>query len=469
MDTTIKDMDLKSKLISTFHENRELFYKNTPAEISALKDIAIKDFERLGFPHTKLEDWRFTNLANALSHDYSLSIKPEYQEIDIESIFLCEVPDMDTYNVVLLNGWFASKNASLSILSNGTIIGSLAKAMQTYPHLVKEHYGKYANTSKYGLDALNTAFSQDGIFIYVPDNVKVNKPVQIINVTNSEEKLFVQPRNLFIVGKNSELTIVNCDHSLNHNVKFINSLTEVFIGENATLNHYKMQNIDNNSALINSIYFHQSANSNLTTNSITLNGGLMRNNLNIALAGEHSNADLFGIYLIDSNQLVDNCTFVDHIVPNCTSNELYKGIMDDKSRGVFNGGVLVRKDAQKTQAFQSNRNILLSDDATINSKPHLEIYADDVKCSHGATVGQLDPEAMFYMRSRGISEDSARMLLMYAFANEVINKINIEVLRERIDEMVSKRLRGELSICDQCVLQCKDKAPSVFNIDMTKI
>ena len=316
---------------------------------------------------------------------------------------------------------------------------------------------------------MNTAFALDGIFIYVPDNVIVDKPIQLINILNKQENTLIQPRNLVVIGKNSKLKLVHCDDIFSHVPTLTNSLTEVFIDENGSIDHYKMQNNSNNSAMIATTYFHQEKNSSLTTNTITLNGGLIRNNLNIALNGEGCESNLYGIYLADKNQLVDNHTFVDHIKPNCTSNELFKGVVDNKSKAVFNGKILVRKNAQKTIAFQTNKNILLTDDATINTKPNLQIYADDVKCSHGATVGQLDADALFYMRARGISEESARMLLMYAFADEVVTKIAIDALREKICQLVNKRLKGELSICDQCVLHCGNNEPIAFNIDLSKI
>ena len=230
-----------------------------------------------------------------------------------------------------------------------------------------------------------------------------------------------------------------------------------------------MQNNDNRSAMINNISFHQLDNSKVSSNLVTLNGGFIRNNLSVAINGEHCETALNGLYLVDGEQLVDNHTFIDHIKPNSSSSELFKGIIDNNGKAVFNGSIIVRKDSQKTTAFQTNRNILLTDDATINTKPNLQIFADDVKCSHGATVGQLDAESMFYLRARGISEDNARMLLMNAFAEEVAAKISIEAIRERVCHLIDKRLKGELSICDQCVLHCKKNEPLVFNIDMGKV
>lgn len=463
----ITEVNLKDKIIRTYWENSEFLDKTIFQE--GIRDKAIRQFERLGFPHTKLEEWRFTNLSEYLKNDYTVMIENREMDVEIEKFFRCEVRDLDTYTAVLLNGWFVYKNSPITTLPDGTIIGSLSHALKEFPDIVRKHFAAYADTDNNCFDALNTAFALDGIFIYVPDNVIVDKPVQIINILNMQENVLVQPRNLVIAGKGSKLTLVHCDDIFSNVPTFTNSLTEISIDEGATVDHYKMQNNNNRSAMISTTYFHQERNSHVSTNTITLNGGLIRNNLNIAIHGEECESNLYGIYLVDKNQLVDNHTFVDHISPNCTSHELFKGVIDDKARAVFSGKILVRRDAQKTNAFQTNRNILLTDEATINTKPQLEIYADDVKCSHGATVGQLDPDAMFYMRSRGISEESARMLLMYAFADEVITKISIDALREKICSMVNKRLKGELSICDQCVLHCQNDVPIVFNIDLSKI
>ncbi len=292
----------------------------------------------------------------------------------------------------------------------------------------------------------------------------------MVNVVDHPNNLFLQTRNLVIVGKNSRLELVQCDDSHNHVAGFTNTVTEVFVGENASVDHYKMQNINDHSTVLHSAWFELGHSSGLNTHAISLNGGLIRNETFVALRGEGGDANIYGLYLMDKKQQTDNLVFVDHAAPNCTSSEMFKGILDDYAQAVFNGHILVRRDSQKTAAYQSNRNILLTDKAKVSSQPFLEIYADDVKCSHGATVGQLDAEAMFYMRSRGIGEENARMLLMYAFAAEVIGKIGIESLRERIDDLVKKRLRGELSICDQCVLHCKTPdQPVVFEIDMSKI
>jgi Fe-S cluster assembly protein SufD len=381
------------------------------------------------------------------------------------------VPHFETLLVSQLNGWYADRKNLLKVFPNGVVIGSLSAAFSKYPDLINAHYGKYADDASDSLTALNTAMSQDGIFIYVPDNVTVDQNIQMVNITDFKQNLFLNTRNLVILGENSHLRLVQCDDSINHDVTFINTVTEVKIGRNSTLDHYKLQNKDDHTTLINSMYFYQDEGSGLSTNAISLNGGLIRNLSHVTMSGSHSNAEVYGLYLMDRYQHVDNQVYINHAAPECESRELFKGVLDDHASGVFNGHIKVHRDAQKTNAFQTNKNILLTDKASIDTKPFLEIYADDVKCSHGATIGQLDAEALFYIRSRGISEANAKILLMYAFAADVINKISIPELRLRMDDMVKKRLRGELSQCEQCVLNCSthEHQKVEFAIDLSKI
>lgn len=280
----------------------------------------------------------------------------------------------------------------------------------------------------------------------------------------------INSRNLIILGKNSKVSFMHCDDSVNHHSSFINTITEIYVGENASIDLYKLQNINDETSLLNNTYFYQERNSRSKVNVMTLNGGKIRNEIHVDLNGEGAEADLNGIYLMDKKQHVDNQVFVRHSVPNCYSSELFKGVLDNESTGVFNGYIYVARDAQQTNAFQRNNNILMTSSAQIDTQPFLEIYADDVKCSHGATVGQLDEEAMFYLMQRGINRIDAKLLLMYAFTSEVTSKISIEPLRLSIEDMIKKRLRGELSICDKCVLHCSvpDK-PMEFEIDMSKV
>jgi len=463
--------DLKEYLKDVFvTKQQEISFNDTPL-VTAKRAKAFELFNKAGFPHAALERWRGTDLSRALNHDYQALPEPPSDNLDIEKIFKCDVPYFETLLVSQLNGWYTDRKNPIQVFPNGMVIGSLAAAFHKYPELIRSHYGQYADDSSESLTALNTAMAQDGVFIYVPDNVTVEQNVQMVNITDFKQNLFLNTRNLVILGENSHLRLVQCDDSINHDISFINTVTEVKIGRNSTLDHYKLQNKDDHTTMINSMYFHQDEGSSLSTNAISLNGGLIRNLSHITMSGSHSSAEVCGLYLMDRYQHIDNQVYINHVAPECESRELFKGVLDDHASGVFNGHIKVHRDAQKTNAFQTNKNILLSDKASIDTKPFLEIYADDVKCSHGATIGQLDAEALFYIRSRGISESNAKILLMYAFAAEVINKISIPELRLRMDDMVKKRLRGELSQCEQCVLNCSshEMQKVEFNIDMSKI
>ena len=461
---------LKERLEHLFVENKEQIMKHDHPSLGKAREEAIAEFSKAGFPHTKLEDWRNTDLSTTLDRDYATLFKPGHGDLSIDEIFKCNIHDLETDQFSLLNGWFIDTKKPLHVQENGVIAGSLSAAMEAYPEIFEAHYGKYADRNADAFQALNLAFAQDGFFIYIPDNVVVEKPMQMVSIINWDKELFIQTRNLVIMGKNSKMTMVHCDDSTNQEAMFKNSVTEVFIDEGANLEHYKLQNLNNQSSLINSIWFRQMKDSHLKSNAITLNGGLIRNYTHTVLDGEGAAADIYGVYLMDKTQHVDNQVFVDHAKPNCYSNELFKGILDEEASAAFNGHILVRKDAQQTNAFQNNKTILMSDKAKANAKPFLEIYADDVKCSHGATVGQLDPEAMFYLRQRGICEANARLLLLYAFAGEIVDKVSIEALKVRVDDMIRKRLKGELHICDTCALHCEGPNKDIlFEIDMTKV
>ncbi len=459
----------KERLVELFHQEKNLITGKATPLINRQREHALSRFLQRGFPSSRQEGWRFSDLKPLLDTEFALDFNNQSRHMDVGKIFTCEVYDLDTYSITLLNGWFVYKQAPLTKLPDGTIIGSLAKAMEVYPELVEQYFGKAVKTESYEMAALNTVFVQDGLFIYVPDGVKVEKPIQLINIVNSEHPVFLQPRHLIIAGKQSELTLVHCDHSLTHNVSFTNSVMETYAEEGAVVDHYKVQNKGRNAALITQSFFHQKKDSRINSHIITLNGGFTKNIIDVAIAEPNCKSSHYGLYLVDNNQHIDNQVYIDHQSPNCQSNQLYKGILDDTATAVFSGKVYVARHAQQTRAYQNNNNILLTDDAKVNTQPHLEIYADDVKCAHGATVGQLDPEAMFYMRSRGLCERSARQLMMIAFASEVIQQIAIEPLRDRLHHLVEKRLRGELSICDQCMLHCNSKEPTAFNIDLSKL
>ncbi|MFA8300013.1 MAG: Fe-S cluster assembly protein SufD [Hyphomicrobiales bacterium] len=470
METTDHKISLSQRLIDHFEKHSAELSENESERMIGLRKDAIDHFKQVQFPKGKEEKWRNTEISWIEKEDFRLPYLNSYKfKGDVQDLLRCEIHDFETTMLTIVNGWFVNEEP-LHVFDNGVIMGSVLEARKQFPELVEKYYGKVADYKLDGFTAINTALSRDGIFIYVPKNVVIEKPVQMVSLITEEANLFVQNRNLVVLEANSKLTLVQCDDSNNHDTSFANSLTEIFVEDNANLERYKLQNLNDNSVLINSSFIRQSRDSNLATTAVTYNGGIIRNNIVVNLEGENSFADVRGLYLMDKEQHVDNQVYINHAVPNCNSNELFKGILDDEASAVFNGYVYVAKDAQKTNAFQNNRNILLKPTAHIDTMPFLEIYADDVKCSHGATVGQLDTEAMFYLRQRGINFENARMLLMYAFAAEVIKDINIDALRERIDDMVKKRLRGELSICDKCVLHCGSPEQTLnIEIDPSKI
>lgn len=372
----------------------------------------------------------------------------------VEEYFHCKVKDIDTQMCIFLNGWYVHNNQPLTILKNGIIVGSLMEAQRQFPEKVLPYLNDKPTPKEDDYSALNRQRYNDGLFIYVPDNVTAEKPIQLISLTDSAEELIINNRNLIVMGKNAELSFVQCDDSIEFKKCFINNVTKIYLAEDSRFSYYKMENKNPESLLFNEVDVLQKGHSQFYSNAMTFNTGYLRNRINVFLTEPFATANLYGLYLVDRNQHVDNQIFVDHQVPDCESHQLYKGIIDDAARADFLGHVVVQPDAQRTVAGQTNRNITLTDDAHVTSRPFLEIYADDVKCNHGTTVGQLDDEAMFYLRTRGICERNARMLLMFAFANEIANYIKIDSLRERYIEMIRKRLNGELTICDQCVLHC---------------
>lgn len=444
--------DIKKEFIDLFNENS--LQNGIPDYYKNIKQEGIKNFELHGIPGKKNEDYKYLNIQDLFNTKYQKSFKKKNGNIDLEEIFKCDVPDLDTKVLLLLNGFYYDKEEELTITEDGVIMGSLLAASKKYPEIVSKHIGKYAKLDKNGLIGLNSAFATDGIFVYVPKNTVLKKPIQVVNLLLDEIDIMTQHRSLIVVEENAQASVVICDHTLSPNRYLTNSVLEVFVNKNGILDLSRLQNEHNGSVQLTHTFVHQEKDSKTNTNIFSLHGGIIRNNVYVTMNDEGCESNTYGLYLSDRTQHIDNFVFVDHAKPNCLSNQLFKGVLDDMATGAFNGKILVQKDAQHTQAFQANNNIILTDDADINTKPQLEIYADDVKCSHGATVGQLDTEALFYMQSRGIGEKEARMLLMNAFVGEVIDHIAIEALKERIQAMVEKRLNGELSRCNNCVMHC---------------
>ncbi|MFL9845873.1 Fe-S cluster assembly protein SufD [Flavobacterium rhizosphaerae] len=430
-------MDLKEKLLSSFMAFEERVDVN--AELHDIRTNAIKNFENKGFPTKKEEAWKYTSLNAVLKNDFSVFPKEEnaLNYADVKKYFLHHV---DTYKLVFIDGIFSSFLSSTTHEGIDVCLMSSALAKPKYKEVIDTYFNKIANTEE-SLTSLNTAFAVEGAFINIPKGKIADKPIEIMCLsTGNEAALMLQPRNLVIVGENAQVQIIERHQSLNSNPVLTNSVTEIFAHEYANVDYYKVQNDVQTANLIDNTYIAQKGNSNASVHTFSFGGNVTRNNLNFYHQGEHVESTLKGITIIGDKQHVDHYTLVQHAEPNCESHQNYKGIFDGNSTGVFNGKIYVEKEAQKTDAFQQNNNILISEKATINAKPQLEIFADDVKCSHGCTIGQLDEDALFYLRSRGIPQKEAKALLMYAFSNEVIESIRIPELKQRITKLIADKL-----------------------------
>jgi Fe-S cluster assembly protein SufD len=449
-------MSMNQDYIALFKAKSPLLKKASPSFMMNIREEAIHEFELIGLPDRKSEMYRYTSLQKLFEPGYTMQLQPSDVDFRVEDIFNCDVPNLQTRLEIILNGFYKVNGSALTEMDNGIIIGSFAEALRRYPDLVKEHYARHAGFREDSLVALNTAFAIDGLFLYVPKGEVLADPVQVVHLPMTGIDTMLHYRNLFILEENAAAEVIVCDHTLSPFRFLTNAVTEIYGGRGARFHYSRIQNEHLNSNLLTNLFIHQEAYSNVRSNTISLHGGLIRNNTHVLLNAPGCNNETYGLFLSDKSQHIDNYVNIDHASPHCTSTQLFKGILDDQSTGAFNGRILVRPDAQKTLAYQTNNSILMSDEARMNSKPQLEIYADDVRCSHGATTGQLDENALFYMQSRGIPRQEARLLMLYAFAHEVIEKIQVTPLKDRINHLVDKRLRGELSRCNNCSMACGD-------------
>ena len=418
--------------------------------LNALREKAMSDFRVTGFPSPNDEEYKHTNIPDLFAPDYGLNLNRLEIPVNPYEVFRCDVPNLSTLLYFVVNDSFYTKENPKVKLPEGVLIGSLNEMARSHPDLVQRYYGKQACTQNDGIVALNTAFVQDGFFLYVPKGVIIEKPIQLINILRGDADFMVNRRLLIILEEGAQARLLVCDHTMDKK-KFLSSqVTEIYAGKNAVFDYYDIEESSLNTNRITSTFVDQAEKSNVLINGITLHNGTTRNNYRMTFSGEHAEAHLCGMAIADKKQSVDNHTFIDHAVPHCTSNELFKYVLNDSSTGSFSGRILVREGAQKTSAYQTNRNLCATKEAHMYTKPQLEIYADDVKCSHGATVGQLDENALFYLRSRGIPEAEARMLLMFAFTNDVIENVRMDALKDRLRQLVEKRFRGELDKCAGC-------------------
>ncbi len=454
MSVLAEKADLSLKYVAHYKAVEEQLRHNAPGLLNDHRSQAFQNFVKQGVPTRKNENYKYTNLQPQFAPDFKFIHQNEPVKVDLNELFKCDVPQLDTHLAYIFNGWYYDENRQSVNLPDGVILESLETIAREKPELL-EKYATLASTADDPLVALNTAFAQDGYFLYVPANVKLKKPIQLINFLQASDDLFVTQRNFILAEEGAEVKIISCEHTLNLNRYLSNSVTEVFVGANANVEYYTLQNQHNKTTSLNSLFIHQERDSRATTLYASLHGGVIRNNLKYILDGENAESNLYGMSFLDRKQHVDNFTQVIHAKPHCRSNQLYKNVLDDESTGAFAGRIHVVRDAQKTNAFQRNNNLLLTDSATMQTKPQLIIDADDVKCSHGATVGQIDEEALFYIRTRGIAEDDARLMMMNAFAHEVVQQISVEPLRDRIDELVEKRLKGEVARCHECAYKCE--------------
>ena len=455
-------MNSEKQYIDLYEQAREIIFSHAPEAMNVVRDDAFEDFKRQGFPSKKVERYKYTDIQKLFEPDYGVNLSRLEIPVDPYQAFRCDVPNLSTNLYFVVNDAFYSRNQP-----EGVIVDSMANVFSHPSPLtshLSEYYAKLAKTSDDAITALNTMLAQDGLLVYVPKNVKVDRAIQVINIlktpnlTSHPSPLtsftMVNRRVLIILEKGAELKMLFCDHTADDKNFLATQVIEAYVGENASLDLYCLEETHAKNVRVSNVYIDQQANSRVNHNVITLHNGTTRNKLDLTFSGEGAECQCYGCVIADKQQHVDNSTLITHKVPHCTSNELYKYVLDDKATGAFAGRVLVEHGAQKTSSQMTNQNLTATKEARMYTQPMLEIYADDVKCAHGSTVGQLNDAALFYMRQRGISLEEAKTLLQQAFINEVIDHMQLESLRDRLHYLVEKRFRGELNKCEGCKL-CK--------------
>ncbi len=433
-----------------FQQFRSELDVNSVEGMNRHRDAAFDRFQQIGFPTSREEDYKHSNVARLFDMDLGLNLRNIPIPVNPYDAFKCDVPNLSTHLYFLINDRYYDKPLVNDPLPDGVYAGSLQRFSEEYPDIFNTYYGQIADYADNGVVAYNTMFAQDGFVVYVPKNITVEKPLQLINILRGGVDLNVNRRLLVIAEENAHVKLLVCDHAVDDVHFVVTQVTEVSAAAHAQVDVYELEENSSKVTRLNNLFSEQLEHSHVATSAITLHNGYTRNNYRFRILGEHAHVDAGGLAICDGSQHIDNFAFLDHAVPHCTSNELFKTVLDDRATGVFCGKILVEKDAQKTQAYQNNRNLLASTTAQMFSKPQLEIYADDVKCSHGLTTGQLDEEALFYMRARGIDKDEAKLLLMVAFTRDVVDLVRIDTLQERLAMLIEKRFRGELMRCGNC-------------------
>jgi Fe-S cluster assembly protein SufD len=463
---------IEEQYIALFEQYRGEVDKYSAEGMNRLRDAALEAFKRTGFPTTKQEEYRHSNIVHTFDADLGLNLRNIPVNVSPYDAFKCNVPNLDTHLCFLVNDRYYGKVEQGELhkheqfskikpdyygklkqeepLPEGAFVGSLRLFSEKYPEQFEAHYGKIADYTGNGTVAYNTLFAQDGFVVYVPKNVTLEKPLQLINILRGGVDLNVNRRNLIIAEENARVKLLVCDHAVDDVHFVVTQVTEIAAEASAQVDLYELEENSTKVTRLNNLFCEQKERSVVHVTGITLHNGFTRNNYRFKLLGEHADVHAGGLAICDKKQHVDNFVFVDHAVPRGTSNQLFKTVLQEEATGVFRGRILVEKDAQQTLAYQVNRNLVMSDKARMFAQPQLEIYADDVKCSHGLTTGHLDEEARFYMQARGISAEEAQLMLMVAFTRDVVDMVRIPALQERLVHLIDKRFRGEFTRCGNC-------------------
>ena len=443
-------MNSEQQYIDLYRQARQLICDHAPQVMNDVREAAFERFAEKGFPTRKVERYKYTDMAALFAPDYGLNLQRLQIPADPYKAFRCDVPNLSTSLFFMVNdSFFGGKHKDDEV-----VIASLGEYAKAHPEWVARYYNRLAGSDEAAVSDLNTMLCQDGLLVYVPRGVKTGRTIQVINILRADVDLMVNRRVLIVVEEGAELKMLFCDHAADDRRFLTTQVIEAFVGERASLDLYCLEETHYKNVRVSNVYIDQQRDSRVCHNVITLHNGITRNKLDLTLSGEGAECQCYGCVIADKHQHVDNNTLITHRVPHCTSNQLYKYVLNDQATGAFAGRVLVEHGAQQTASQMTNQNLCATREARMYTQPMLEIYADDVKCAHGSTVGQLNEAALFYMQQRGISLAEAKVLLQNAFINEVIDKMQLDPLRDRLHYLVEKRFRGELNKCKGCRL-CK--------------